>query len=392
MEEKTEELKKTDLLFILVSCMELALGILEINNIVLPYTRYILWFFFGIYFILFCLDFLHNRISEKILSIIAILIGVISYICSGSNMFLKMTVYFFAMKRINKHLLIKGMLITMAIMVGVISFLSLFFGFQPLYIMDVRGKERGWNGIRWTFGFNNPNTFEFVVFHFMLLLLFMKRKMWSYKGYLVLLFVQILVFLGTDSRTGFLLTVMFIVMSMLIIRFPDIKWKNILLISYAFFMIFFLAISLSAAVPIHNSFMSNLDTMLSGRMEQLQIHPLSESFASPYMENWHLFSSRINKGGYDLGYIQMFYYYGIIPALVYLIFVSYSMRCAWKRRDCIGMLSILSMCCYLLMESRFFSNYVTRDFLFILAGILIWNDRLGGDEGGTDQALSIKNI
>ena len=67
MEEKTEELKKTDLLFILVSCMELALGILEINNIVLPYTRYILWFFFGIYFILFCLDFLHNRISEKIL-------------------------------------------------------------------------------------------------------------------------------------------------------------------------------------------------------------------------------------------------------------------------------------------------------------------------------------
>lgn len=155
--------------------------------------------------------------------------------------------------------------------------------------------------------------------------------------------------------------------------FPKWKWEDMIWKCYIVSMVMMSGISLLASIPIKNNLMIQLDSFISGRMEQLHTHPLNQEYASPFIENWHLFPNILNRDGYDMGYVQMFYYFGIIPALVFLAFVLYSMWCAWKQKDAIVMLVIWTMCLYLFMESRYFSNYIARDFILAISSIVLWN-------------------
>ena len=73
-----------------------------------------------------------------------------------------------------------------------------------------------------------------------------------------------------------------------------------------------------------------------------------------------------------MGYIQIFYYYGIIPGICYLGFLFYAGYRAMRRNNVFGLLALLGFSIYLFMESLFFSNYLTRDFLLMISAIIVW--------------------
>ena len=73
-----------------------------------------------------------------------------------------------------------------------------------------------------------------------------------------------------------------------------------------------------------------------------------------------------------MGYIQIFYYYGIVMACCYLGFVIYAVNQARRKRNSLGIVLIMGLCMYLFMEARYFSNYLTRDFLLMISAGVMW--------------------
>ena len=64
---------------------------------------------------------------------------------------------------------------------------------------------------------------------------------------------------------------------------------------------------------------------------------------------------------------SFFYYYGIVPAAGYFVFLFSAFGRAVKRKDKFGCLVLAVFSIYLFTESLYFSNYLTRDFMLMAA-------------------------
>ena len=85
-----------------------------------------------------------------------------------------------------------------------------------------------------------------------------------------------------------------------------------------------------------------------------------------------MFGSRQNQGGYDLGYVQIFYYYGIVPAICYLVFVMYAAVKAWKDKRAGQLVVLFGFSIYLFMENVYFSNFIPINFLLVYSAVIVW--------------------
>ena len=63
--------------------------------------------------------------------------------------------------------------------------------------------------------------------------------------------------------------------------------------------------------------------------------------------------------------IYIFYYYGIVISLIYISFIINAVNRARKRNDSLGMVLITGLSMYLFMETGYYSNYLTLDFLLM---------------------------
>lgn len=84
--------------------------------------------------------------------------------------------------------------------------------------------------------------------------------------------------------------------------------------------------------------------------------------------------SGINQGGYDMGYVQIFYYYGIIPAICYLAFILYAAVRAWKTGQTAQLVLLWGFSVYLFMENVYFSNFIPINYLLVYGAIIVWGD------------------
>ncbi len=356
-------------IFILISCLELSIGLLQMCQNEIPFRRFILWGFLGIYAAVLVTN--HYTGKEKILLGASLVMGILLYLSTGINTGIKAPVYLFAMKEIPVRKLLKWMTISLMASMACIVAVSLLFDFGNLYISDYR-KKGAFHGIRYSLGFASSNVLQFLTFILMCFCFYLYGEKMKFWQYLLVGAEYLLVFVLTYSRTGFL-TGLFIWCLAVAIRFGKGKsWNRILFGLSVVFVTSFLIISLLAAMEVHGRVIEFINEIISRRMNQLKYHTSDKQYALPYIDSWRLFSSRINKNGYDMGYIQIFYYYGIIPGICYLGFLFYAGYRAMRRNNVFGLLALLGFGIYLFMESLFFSNYLTRDFLLMISAIIVW--------------------
>lgn len=369
-------MKKTiHILFYVASCMELAMGIWQFsqfNESGMSWSRYLLWGFLLIYLLTMLLN--KYTAKEKLVFAIMMVFGVLLYWNTGINTGIKAPIYIMALKGIDCRYLAKGFLFTI---IGSISFIMLYalvFVQDSVYLFDVR-SNRGFQGMRFCLGFTNPNLLQIVLFAALTFTFLRYGKSMRSRSLLISLVMYFGITFLTDSQTGFLVG-MFITVGMIMIRRN--KWTGI---PDVYFMIFvtgmsvMLLISLLTAADIEKGFwMNHMNQFISGRMNQLKLYTNTQDYALSYIGNWHLFSARENKNWYDMGYIQLFYYYGIVVGCCYLVFVCHSVRRAWSKRDSLGILLITGVCIYLFMEARYFTNYLTSDYLLMVSAIVLKKD------------------
>lgn len=355
--------------FILASCMELALGLLKMCHYEISIKRFVLWGFFAVYFMVACTN--HYSQKEKAVLMVSMLMGILLYVNSGINTGIKAPIYIMALKKIDIRKLLKWMIVTMCVMIAGIAMASLLFGFGNLYIDDFR-KEGFFHGIRYSLGFGHPNMLQFVVFSIFGYWLYIYGAEMSLRQYIFLGIGYLVFEVLTYSKTGFILGGI-IWCGALVLRWNSWKyWGRVLAGVYVTVVLLFVSISLAAAAGIHGDVMEIIDNMITGRMNQLSYATIDKQYLLPYMNNWRLFSPTTHRNVYDLGYVQIFYYYGIIPAVCYLMFLLYAVYQSVQQKNTYGCLILLGFSMYLFTESLYFSNYLTQDFLLISAAICVW--------------------
>ncbi len=82
-----------------------------------------------------------------------------------------------------------------------------------------------------------------------------------------------------------------------------------------------------------------------------------------------MFASPQNDKYLDMGYIRMFYWYGIVPAAAYILLKLAQIRYAFKKKDAAALLVITMFALYTVFEAHAVSVYLARNYsLMLLCG------------------------
>lgn len=364
-------LQRAENLFIAVSCMELFMGLLRMCRVTLPFSRYVLWAFTLVYAAVASVRQYSKR--QKVLFVVLLVSGVLLYWNTGLNKGVRAVFYLYAMKDVDMRKYFKSMLVVFVASTLLFAVLSRL-GIMEMYVIkDVR-SDRGFNGYRYSFGYESCNSLMAVVFLAMVCEFILHHDGQPWYVFAVVAGIYVLMYYLTDSRTGFIVGAA-VFAGMLCLRI--IHWERWVDLAFGLFILslpVMLAISVMAAFRVDNALLSRINHFISGRMSQLATYPCDAKYALAYAENWRLFGSGSNHNDYDMGYIQIFYYYGIVPAVCYLACVAGAAVKAWKDREAWKLVLLLGLCGYLFMESLYFSNFVPVDFLLVYSVSVLWGN------------------
>lgn len=364
--------KVQEVVFIMASCMELLMAICEEYRLTVPYSRFILWLFFAIYF----LRVLRTRYTKSEYAVLFIImtIGVLCYFYSGVNAVIKAGIYAFALKEVDVRKLVKCMAVSLMIMVWVMFIRSVLIKDTSLqYLIDKR-SNRGFDGIRYTFGFLNPN--RFMGTFFTIVMMFLSVGKADKKRVLIFAInicaLDMFFYYFTDTRTVFYLLLFIELLYVLVVCVDNKIIQRAVVIIWGISFSAMLLVSFLAACKVENAILRVIDKFISGRIQQLGDTSFAKENALGYIENWHLFTSLENRAGYDLGYVHIFYYYGILTAGCLLILIAYAGNILIRKKEYANLVILCGLCIYMFMEIYFFSNYVTKNYLLIFCAAVLW--------------------
>ena len=87
------------------------------------------------------------------------------------------------------------------------------------------------------------------------------------------------------------------------------------------------------------------------------------------IQTWSAFSKPRNMDYYfDMGWVKLFYRYGIIPGALYLLALVALLYRLYQHRDAGGLAVFVILAVYTVMEAHLVSVYVGRNVLLLMMG------------------------
>ena len=140
----------------------------------------------------------------------------------------------------------------------------------------------------------------------------------------------------------------------------NLKWIYWLSAAFVLALVIFSAVG--SYTGRETQFMYDLDQVLNGRFQY------AHAIENARVENWTLFSNRSNTEFFDQGFIRLFYWYGIIPGIMYVLANLYLIYQSYKKRDYMLLIIVVGFSLFSLMEAHLISVYILRNYLFVLLG------------------------
>lgn len=338
---------------------------------------------FQLTFLLFLIKTCLTRYDKKEYAVIAafLALGAISYFVTGRNDIVRIVMFLAACKNVDMQKCMK--LVFYMTLTGclLIMFLSFFGVGGGLALTQDYG--RGSVETRYTLGMGHPNALQCMVFALTVLALYLYGEKWKWYGYAAALAVNTGFFFLTDSKTSFLVAVfaifytgMYQFIQRKIIKIIYNVVGKLLVTGSIVFSIF---ISWTAHYVYEYdweidtsskaAFFKKLDSILTGRVRSLTSSVRWEGT----IRTWKLFSEPANNYYFDMGWIRLFYWYGIIPACVFIISLLVLMWYCVKKEDYRACIMIVSLSVYAVMEAHTVSIYIARNYVLFLLG-MYWTD------------------
>jgi hypothetical protein len=344
---------------------------------------------FRVSFVFIMLKVLMSRytIKEKAVIIAAAVFGFISYRCSSRNDVLRIVMLCAACRDMD---LMKMLKYTFAVTTA---------GCSVLVILALTGTageisltepfHRGMVQTRYVLGLGHPNALHcmFWAMVTLALLIWYDRLRWYH--YLILAAANTGLYMLTDSRTGMISVFFALLLAAFLTNGPYLRgrinfagWAGV--IGIIIMVTFSLLVAYYGKIYDDNGLWNEphfwqvrrIDNYFTGRLWN------SYGFPDSNMKCFSLFSSPECTRYMDLGYYKLFYWYGYIPGALYVAAQIAMIRYSMKNKKSALMMFVISWALYNFMEAHEISDYIGRNYQYLIFGTL-WCGMLPKNDGGT---------
>lgn len=393
MKEKQSILSKTA-----YSCFYLGV-IIEVLIVLVDksaYTNPIEGRLFQITFLLFLIKVCLTRYTIKEYAAIFLfcVLGAISYFATDRNEVIRVVTFIAACKNVDMkrclklvfYLTLSGCILIMLLSVtGIYGAVSL-----------TQDYGRGSVETRYTLGMGHPNALHCMVWALATLFLYLYGEKMKVYHYGILLLVNVGFFLLTDSKTSLLVSVLTIVLAYMAAQTGYSVISRLSAVVGMIITVFSVGISVVIAGSAYRvydyiwnldrtpytMFLVKLNDLLNGRIRILVENDTFEGT----IQTWRLFSRPENNRFFDLGWVRLFYWYGIIPACLFFAVLFGIMIYFYKKKNYMAIMLIASFALYTVIEAHGISVYLARNYVFFLLGEYWWQALTKGKEN-TQEAV-----
>lgn len=396
--DKLWKKKIPQLLFYIGLTIELAIVIIDKSNYINPIEGQL----FRITFLLFLLKALLTKytLKETYVYLVLGVVSVISYRVTGKNDVIRIVTFVAACKDMPlKQMLRYTFYVTLAgCMIIVFLAVTGIYGDMSLSIDYGRGYDAlsrvGTEETRYTLGMGHPNALSCMFLMVIALGVYAFSQRMKWYVYLFLMLLNIGVYRLSDSKTGMLCSSLLLAGAFGLTYCKGLREKRFIYICGGALFLFCVAFSVDAAVnaprvreamwrqayygdpqyeydlqemkiDTHVVALLRVDEHFSGRIVSLTDSENNDGS----IETWSLFSSPNNMSYYfDMGWVKLFYRYGVIPGILYCLACLILLWRFYKKRDAFGLLVFAVLAVYSIMEAHLFSIYIGRNFLLMMMG------------------------
>lgn len=383
-------------LFYVGLTLELLIVIVDKSNYINPIEGYL----FRVTFLLFAMKLVltgHDR-KEWIAILVLEAIGFISYRVTGDNDIIRIVTFVAACKNIPlKQMLRYAFYVTLA-GCTVIILLSVTGVYGEISLTQAYGHEAAeetrYVGVeeaeetRYTLGMGHPNALSCMFLMLTALGVYVYFEQMRWYIYLFLMLLNVGVYGLTGSKTSMLITTAFIAGSCVMTYWKTLRQKAFVYLCGALVFVLCIGFSVDAAAcaqrvrdaqwneffylnPRDNEHivaLGKIDRYINGRIVSLTDSENNDGM----IQTWSAFSCENNMNYYfDMGWVKLFYRYGVIPGILYVAACLALLWQFYKRKDACGLVLFATFAVYTVVEAHLISAYVGRNYLLMMMGSML---------------------
>lgn len=220
---------------------------------------------------------------------------------------------------------------------------------------------------RYVLGMGHPNALHCMLWLVVVLAVYSYADVLKWYWFVEFMAMDFVLYFLTRSKTGAIVWVLFILIAFAMKYFKICKENRAVYILGALLVFGCVAFAMVGS-HVENTYytpdslMHKLDKLLNGRYQSCY------AIEAARLENWKLFASSENTVYFDAGFVRLAYWYGIIPAILYVGMNFYLLYQSFRKKDFVLFAMLVTFSIYNLMEAHFISVYILRNYLLVLMG------------------------
>lgn len=354
--------------------IEVLMVIIDKSNYTNPIEGRLFQLTFLLFLIKVCLTKYTRR--EYVVIFLFCLLGAVSYFITERNEIIRLVMFVAACKNIEMKKCLK--MVFWLTLSGCLAIILL--SVTGIYgaVSLTQDYGRGSIETRYTLGMGHPNALQCMVWALTALGLYLYREKMRFYHFAVVFILNVVAFVLSDSKTSFLVAAFTIAVAYLSGEKLPKRIKKLCAWLNGVVVIGSIGASIVMAANAYRVYnhdwhcVSDPVTMLFVRLNDLlngRVRILTETVGwEGSMNSWTLFSGPDSIYYFDMGWVRLFYWYGIIPGCVFVAVIVILLIYFLKKEDYLSIALIAAISLYTIAEAHVISVYLARNYVFFLIG------------------------
>ena len=360
--------------FYIAVIIEVLMVIIDKSNYTNPIEGRLFQLTFLLFLIKVCLTKYTRR--EYVVIFLFCLLGAVSYFITERNEIIRLVMFVAACKNIEMKKCLK--MVFWLTLSGCLAIILL--SVTGIYgaVSLTQDYGRGSIETRYTLGMGHPNALQCMVWALTALGIYLYREKMRFYHFVVVFILNVAAFVLSDSKTSFLVAAFTIAVAYLSGEKLPKRIKKLCAWLNGVVVIGSIGASIVMAANAYRVYnhdwhcVSDPVTMLFVRLNDLlngRIRILTETVGwEGSMNSWTLFSGPDSIYYFDMGWVRLFYWYGIIPGCVFVAVIVILLIYFLKKEDYLSIALIAAISLYTIAEAHVISVYLARNYVFFLIG------------------------
>lgn len=307
-----------------------------------------------------------STMAEDIVFAIGVLIGALSWRFGGRNDLLRIVIFLRAAGTVSVPRAMKVTFVSSVL--GCLGLVGLAFAGIQGHLYQTYDYGHGVE-TRWDLGLGHPNSLHCMAAMLLIFGLYLFEKRMKLYLYVLLGVGNVLLYGLTRSNTAFAISMLALMLSLLLHYGKKLAAGNAVYVLGELFLFGGLLFSVFCGIyrPSDHRLLAKLDHVLTGRISSLW----TTTFHEGTLSTWKWFGQRLNVCYFDLGWLRVVYWYGVIPALVIIGLTFALLEHARKTRDKAAFMLLLCFGLYTVFEAHLVSAYIGRNYALFIAALYL---------------------